>query len=60
MLTSLNYEYIFLVLWGFMLGSMTGSIFVILYFREEILYKKTVKNFRKKSRKCEGISTRIF
>ena len=26
----------FLVLLGFMLGSMTGSIFVILYFKKEI------------------------
>ena len=26
----------FLVWWGFMLGSMTGSIFVILYFKKEI------------------------
>ena len=38
----------FLVLWGFMLGSMTGSIFVILYFREEILNKKIVKSLKKR------------
>ena len=33
----------FLVLWGFMLGSMTGS-----YFREEILNKKKVKPLEKR------------
>ena len=33
----------FLMLLGFMLGSMTGSIFVILYFREEILNKEKIK-----------------
>ena len=38
----------FLVWWGFMLGSITGSIFVILYFREEILNKKIVKSLKKR------------
>lgn len=45
---NLNYEYFFLVWWGFMLGYMTGSIFVILYFREEILNKKNIKTLKKR------------
>ena len=38
----------FLVIWGFMFGSITGSIFFILYFREEILNKRKVKSLEKR------------
>ena len=37
-----------LLSWGFLLGSISGSIFVILYFREEILNKRNVKSLKKR------------